>query len=134
MTLDLTPLLKALAKLDEGMKRHLREPSDDQVRDGLIQRFELTYEQCHKMLRRYLDGIAPTPGTYTGADFQEIIRSANRAGMLLGDWPRWRAYRQMRAKTSHTYDENVALQVVGEIPAFLADAKHLLAQLEARQA
>jgi hypothetical protein len=35
----------------------------------------------------------------------------------------------MRSKTSHTYDEDVALEVVSGIPAFLNDARHLLESL-----
>jgi hypothetical protein len=40
--LDTTPLMNAVARLREGLARHLSEPADDQLRDGLIQRFELT--------------------------------------------------------------------------------------------
>jgi hypothetical protein len=39
----------------------------------------------------------------------------------------------MRSKTSHTYDENVALKVVEGIPDFLKEARYLLAQLQRRQ-
>ncbi|MEK9816863.1 MAG: nucleotidyltransferase substrate binding protein, partial [Limnobacter sp.] len=45
---------------------------------------------------------------------------------------RWKKYREMRSRTSHTYDESVALQVVAEIPAFLQEARFLNAQLHAR--
>ncbi len=130
MSLDLTPLRNALLRLDEGLQRYRRDIADDQIRDGLIQRFEFTYEQCHKMLRRHLEAAAPTPGAFDRADLQEVIRSANRAGLLKGDWPRWRTYRRMRAKTSHTYDEEIALEVVADIPDFLDEARFLLAELE----
>jgi hypothetical protein len=39
----------------------------------------------------------------------------------------------MRSKTSHTYDEDIALQVVGGIPAFLQESRYLLSELERRQ-
>ncbi len=132
MSLDLSPFDKAVTRLAEGLARYQREPQDTQIRDGLIQRFEFTYEQCHKMLRRHLKAGSPTPGDFDSADFQYIIRSANEQGLLLGDWSRWRAYREMRARTSHTCDEDVALQVVAEIPVFLEDAGYLLGQLEIR--
>ena len=51
--LDLTPLDNAIARLDEGWTRYQRDVSDIQIRDGLIQRFEFTYEISHKMLRRF---------------------------------------------------------------------------------
>jgi hypothetical protein len=30
--------------------------------------------------------------------FQDLIRSGNEQGLLLGDWPTWRRYREMRSK------------------------------------
>lgn len=54
LELDLTPLNKALKKLVEEFSRYQSGITDDQVRDGLIQRFEFTYELSHKMIRRYL--------------------------------------------------------------------------------
>ena len=42
--LDLSPLHKALARLDEGYQRYLLDVRDLQIRDGLIQRYEFTYE------------------------------------------------------------------------------------------
>ena len=49
-------------------------------------------------------------------------------------WPDWRLYREMRGKTSHSYDEAVALEVVAGIPKFLAEASHLSEQLQKRMA
>jgi len=134
MSLDLSPLSNAIARLDEGLERYQGERHDTQIRDGLIQRFEFTYEQYHKMLRRSLEARAATPGEFDDADFQFIIRTANERGLVLGDWPKWRGYRQMRAKTRHTYDEDVALEVVAGIPAFLEEARYLLARLEPHHA
>jgi hypothetical protein len=42
--LDIAPLINAIDPLREGLARHHSEPVDDQLRDGLIQRFEFTYE------------------------------------------------------------------------------------------
>jgi len=38
----------------------------------------------------------------------------------------------MRAKTSHTYDEDGALEVVAGLPGFLDEARHLRDQLRSR--
>ena len=43
-------------------------------------------------------------------------------------------YREMRTKTSHTYNEETALDVVAGIPAFLDEARHLCRELQARAA
>lgn len=133
-TLDLSPFAKAVERLDEGIARYQQNPLDTQIRDGLIQRFEFTYEISHKMLKRYLELASATPAQYDGMAFQELIRSGNEQGLLRSDWPRWRAFRDMRSKTSHTYDEAVALAVVAEIPAFLLEARHLLDGLRTRLA
>ena len=58
--LDISTLVNAVDRLREGLERHRREPQDEMVRDGLIQRFEFTYELSHRMLRRYLRMVAPT--------------------------------------------------------------------------
>lgn len=42
MTLDPSPLARAVARLREGLERYQRTPADEQIRDGLIQRFEFT--------------------------------------------------------------------------------------------
>ena len=131
-SLDLSPLSKAINRLDEGIARYETDTSDTQIRDGLIQRFEFTYEISHKMLKRYLEMASATPEHFDGMPFQDVIRSGNEQGLLLSDWPRWRTFRDMRSKTSHTYDEAKALEVVTEIPAFLQEARFLCDQLKAR--
>lgn len=127
-----TPLLNAVARLEEGLARYRLDTTDTQIRDGLIQRFEFTYELSHKMLKRYLESVSPTPGEFDTADFQYLIRSGNEQGLLLSDWPSWRNFRDMRSKTSHTYDEKVAQEVVNSIEPFLDESRHLVNQIEAR--
>jgi nucleotidyltransferase substrate binding protein (TIGR01987 family) len=132
--LDLTPLRRAIERLSEGWVRYERDISDVQIRDGLIQRFEFTYEISHKMLKRFLEISSPTPAHYDEMMFQDVIRSGNEQGLLLGAWPAWRRYREMRAITSHTYDEDIALKVVAGIPAFLEEARYLHDQIKVRLA
>lgn len=132
MTIDLSYLSNAIARLDEGLARYQKDLTDIQIRDGLIQRFEFTYELSHKTLKRYLEWVSPTPARIDTLAFADLIRSANEQGLLLGDWPAWRTYRDMRSKTSHTYDEAQALAVVSGIPPFLAEAVFLRDQLQAR--
>lgn len=132
MSLDLTPLTNAIARLEEGWAAWQGDRAHTLIRDGLIQRFEFTYEISHKMLRRHLASVAANPGEYADMPFADLIRSGNEAGLLLGDWPQWRRYREMRAKTSHTYDEDIALQVVAGIPSFIEEAVHLRDALDRR--
>jgi len=130
--LDLNPLLISRQRLAEGLARYQQDTSDTQVCDGLVQRFEFTYEISHKMLKRYLESTSATPADYDAMAFADLIRSANEQGLLEGSWAEWKLYREMRSKTSHTYNEEVALEVVERIPAFLAEAGFLLQQLEGR--
>ena len=132
MTLDITSLGSAVKRLREGLSRYEREPKDEQVRDGLIQRFEFTYELSHKMLRRYLRESAATPEEIERMLFADLIRTGNAQGLVRGEWQSWRRFRETRARTSHAYDERAASEVVSAIPAFLAEAEHLYAELQRR--
>ncbi|WP_373099433.1 MULTISPECIES: nucleotidyltransferase substrate binding protein [Pasteurellaceae] len=133
-TLDLTPLTNAVKRLQEGLARYQQDINDSQIRDGLIQRFEFTYEISHKMLKRYLELTSASPTQYSHLSFQDLIRSANENGLLLGEWADWRNYRDMRSRTSHTYDETIALNVIDGIPKFLREAEFLERQLRTRNA
>lgn len=132
MALDITPLIKAVDRLDEGLTRYLADTSDDQIRDGLIQRFEFTYELSHKMLKRYLEQISPNPETIDQAAFADLIRIGNEQGLVQGEWKVWRYFRDIRNITSHTYDPKKAVEVVRAIPQFLAEARHLRDRLHDR--
>jgi nucleotidyltransferase substrate binding protein (TIGR01987 family) len=134
MTLDVTSLGNAVRRLREGLDRYEREPMDEQIRDGLIQRFEFTYELSHRMLRRYLREVAASPDEIQRMPFADLIRAGNVQGLVRGNWPAWRRFREMRARTSHTYEANAALQVVSAIPAFLDEVEHLYAELRRRLA
>src|SRR5712691_5084346 len=116
MKLDTTSLGSAVRRLREGLARYEREPADEQIRDGLIQRFEFTYELGHKMLKRYLKETAPSPDEIEQLPFADLIRTGNAQGLLRSDCPAWRRFREMRARTSHTYDDKVASQVAAAIP------------------
>ncbi|MCX2562025.1 nucleotidyltransferase substrate binding protein [Acetobacter farinalis] len=132
--LYLTPLERALDRLKEGWTRHLAQPDDEQLRDGLIQRFEFTYELSHKTLKRFLEANSASPEDYDRMGFPDMIRSANEAGLLKSAWPQWSVFRKMRNLTSHTYNEATARQVVANIPDFIAEAEFLLITLKERTA
>ena len=129
---DTKLLERAIQRLEEGLRRHREEPHDLQLRDGLIQRFEFTYELSHKTLRRYLEYAAANPALFDEMTFQDQIRSANEQGLLLGAWPEWRGYRKLRGQTSHTYSESVAVDVVSHLPEFLEEVTYLRDQLRDR--
>lgn len=131
---NIQSLNNAVMRLQEGWQRYLQDIGDIQIRDGLIHRFEFTYEISHKILKRYLEYASANPAEIDLMTFQDLIRTANEQGLLLGDWSDWRQYRDMRSRTSHTYDEAVALAVVQGIEKFLAEAVFLQNTLQEKLA
>jgi nucleotidyltransferase substrate binding protein (TIGR01987 family) len=130
--LDIRPFVNAVARLREGLERHRATPQDEQLRDGLIQRFEFTYELSHRVLRRHLRSVAASPEAFDQMPFQDLIRTGKEHGLLRGGWPAWRRYREMRSRTSHAYAAAVAEQVAAGVPEFLSEAEYLRDQLHDR--
>jgi nucleotidyltransferase substrate binding protein (TIGR01987 family) len=132
--LDFTSLRNALIRLDEGYQRYLLDTSDIQIRDGLIQRYEFTYEISHKILKRHIEMTSANLEILDAMRFAYLIRTGNELSLLNSDWTAWKIFREMRAKTSHTYDEDIALTVVQIIPLFIQEIQFLVLQLEIRHA
>ena len=131
--IDLAPMKSAIERLEEGLAVLAREPENTLLRDGVIQRFEFTYELSHRLLRRYLASIAANPEEVQTMSFQDLVRLGGDQGMLRSEWARWRTFHQARTDTSHTYDEAKARQVLPILPAFLAEVKALVTVLASRK-
>ena len=125
------PLEKTIERLAEGLQLYA-ENNSDIIRDGLIQRFEFSYEISHKILKRFLQNISANSEQFDEMNFADLIRSANQQNLLLGNWQNWKKYRDMRNRTSHTYDEQVAIAIVAEFPDFLKEIKYLLVKIKER--
>jgi nucleotidyltransferase substrate binding protein (TIGR01987 family) len=131
MTLDLTPLERALAALQRGLLRWQSAPDDEELRDACIQRFEFTFELCWKMLKRRLELDLPNASEVDGMSYRVLMRAGAEQG-LLSDVAPWWVYRDKRNITSHTYDAAKAMDVAGVLPDFARDAAALLAALQRR--
>ncbi|MGI9250604.1 MAG: nucleotidyltransferase substrate binding protein [Pseudohongiellaceae bacterium] len=125
-------LEKTIGELEKALARPKEDQEDDQLRAGLIKYFEFTYEQSWKDLKRYLEYASPNPDEFDGMSFQDLIRTGNEQGLLLGDWSDWKGFRDMRNKTSHTYNLDTALKVAKGIPRFYEEAIYLRDQLRQR--
>ena len=128
--LDLSSLEKAVLSLDESVTEYKKNPKNRFVRDANIQRFEYTYELSYKMLKRYLEISEPNAEEIDQMSFPNLIRTASERGLVQNGWDVWKIYRDARNITSHTYNEEKAIQICIIIPQFLDETKHLLFQLQ----
>lgn len=109
---------RASARLNEATKIEIE---DDIVYDGVIQRFEFTFELSWKLMKMFLE--------YTG--FTEIksprttIREAFTFG-LIEDGEQWIDMMVDRNKTSHLYDEKEAKLIYEKVKR---NYSHLLSNL-----
>ena len=100
------------------------------VRAGVIQNFEVAYEQSWKMMKRWLArniGRIYVDGVSRRGLFR--LAAENR---LITDVGRWMGYHAARNTTSHTYNEGTDQRVYAEASIFITDANRLLAALEER--
>lgn len=129
-SIDLSPLAKAIQQFESALREQQLEPERTLLRDGLIQRFEFTYSMSERMLRRFMEINSGAGEEIDAMSFPTLIRTASERGLLLNGWDKWEVYRRARNKTSHTYNEAVALEVVELLPDFLLEADHLLTRMK----
>ena len=127
----LEPFGRAIQRLEEGLAALSKEPDNLLLRDGVLQRYEFTYELSHKMLRRFLESVAANPQEITNLSFQDLIRVGGEQDLLRSPWRQWRSYRQARTDTSHTYNEASAVEVLKLLPDFVLETRYLLERMEA---
>lgn len=127
--IDDGPFERAISRLAQGLAQAEDAPDDDLRRDGVIQRFEYTYELSWNMLRRHLESVAPDPDGYDALSFRQLIRAGSERGLLRSGLEEWTSFRRARSITSHVYDREKALEVFSTIPAFLAEATFLLGSM-----
>ena len=98
----------ALNRLEDALKKDL---DDDIIIDGIIQRFEFTFEQAWKVMKLYLEdqgildeALAP----------RSTIKCAYKH-KLIDDGDIWIEMMLDRNRTSHMYDESTAVSIVGHV-------------------
>jgi len=90
-------LINAFSRLKEG----LTKGDDDLYIDGILQRFEFTFELAWKTMKDYLEylGIIDKIGSP-----REVIQSAFKSN-LIDDGEAWIAMMISRNELAHLYDE-----------------------------
>lgn len=102
---------KALSRLAEVVRvMDVRELNDFEA-DGLIQRFEFTFELAWKLMKSYAE--------YQGVDKEimgsrDAVRWAFDCGLITSS-DVWMEMIKRRNDTSHTYDEDTAAEVVKSV-------------------
>ncbi|MBR1734863.1 MAG: nucleotidyltransferase substrate binding protein [Alphaproteobacteria bacterium] len=129
--LDVSSLEKAIKSLDEALKE-LKKDNRSFIKDSVVQRFEYTYELCHKFFKRYLKIAAPSMQDLDEMPFQSLIRTANKMGMFLSDLEKWKNYRNARNITSHTYDSEKSEIIVAIAPEFYEEAVYFFNKLKTK--
>lgn len=132
MKLSLTALKKSVASLSVAIQEQTDNLTPTQKllhRDGIIQRFEYTYELCWKFMRRALKEAEGESRLDILANRHDLFRLAAQVG-IIQDVTVWMTYHEARNRTSHIYDEVVAQEVFSVATTFIDDAKDLLEKLE----
>lgn len=97
---------KALSKLQEVIKQSEEDPLSELETEGLIQRFEYTYELSWKTLqdllhsKGYLEITGPNP----------VISQSFKDG-IIKDGEAWKKMKVAREMTSHTYNSEIAEEI-----------------------
>jgi len=132
MPINISNLEKAIESLAAALEAYANvvhpEGSTERevMRDGVIQRFEYTFELSWKMLKRYLEEYGlERVDSLTNRD---LFRVGCEQGMLR-DAEAWLDFLKQRNLTSHTYDAATAEAVYQSASEFLRDARFLLERL-----
>ena len=136
MKLELDSLVKAVGTLERsivevGAKWETLSPAlQETVRAGIIQNFEVAYEQSWKMMRRWLEANS-SAGAVDGVTRRELFRQAVES-RLIDDVEMWMGFHAARNESSHTYDSETAEQVFRDAERFLGESKRFLESIKAR--
>ena len=116
-------LINAINRLDEALK----EEVTDIVIDGVLHRFEFSFELSWKTMKDYLEfqGVVSNIGSP-----REIIKEAFSAG-LIEDGEIWIKMMLARNNLSHLYDEETSRVIYEEVKnSFIYEFKKLIKKLD----
>lgn len=136
MKLDLTSLEQSIFALrrvlDETTTQmpSLNPTMQETVKAGVIQHFEVAYEQCWKAMKRWLENNI-SPEAADGVSRRELFRMAAE-NQLINDVDKWMEFHQSRNETSHTYDNTTAEDVYVIAAEFAPVAEVFLKKIHTR--
>lgn len=115
----------ALERLKEAVEEFKQNDANDVVRDGVIQRFEFTYELAWKATKEYLEDI----GIVEKNSPKAVIKEAY-AQKLIENEKGWLLMLNDRNLTSHVYKEEIAEEIAERITNnYIHEFENLLSNL-----
>jgi len=122
----LTNFRSALQRLTEAVVELKKSGASDVVRDGVIQRFEFTYELAWKTTKEYLEDI----GIMDKNSPKSVIKEAYAQKLILNE-QNWLLMIDDRNKTAHVYNEQLAQDIARRIiGSYICEFELLLQELE----
>ncbi len=120
-------LKKALNQLEQG----LNKPSiNDLERDGLIQRFEYTFELAWKLIYRFFMETE-IQSEMMKLSKRDLFRLAFQK-QLIQNIDHWFLFLEKRNLTSHTYQENISQEIYSILSLFTEEVHFLILEVEKR--
>ena len=132
MALELDSLKKAVAALERSL-RVVNEQSAGEadlvetLRAGVVQNFEVAYEQTWKMMKRWLE-LNANPIEVDGVTRRQLFRLCHE-NRLIDDVDVWMAFHKSRNETSHTYNAETADDVFSVAKSFLPAAQDVFSRI-----
>ena len=127
--INISSLKKALDSLKDAYSEY-NKTQNEYVRDSVIQRFEYTYALSVKFIQRYIELNIPNQEDLNSLTFNQLIRQANKMGILLSNLDEWIIYRQKRNITSHTYNIEKAKEVISIVGQFIEEIEFLVDKIK----
>lgn len=116
----------AILQLKKGFLEASKNPSNELMRDGVIQRFEYTMDLAWKLMQRYLKIIQIDESAIRSKN--DIFREAARL-KIINNAEAWIGYYAARNETAHDYNTDKAALVYEKAQLFLPDVTLLLETL-----
>ncbi len=103
----------------------------EMYRNSLVKSFEMTLEQCNKLLKKKILPFFSSKREVDKLTFKDVFRHAFKHSLI--DEPavvRWMKYRDNRNNTAHDYGQKFADETLSLIESFISDAQKLKAIIE----
>lgn len=103
----------------------------EMYRNSLVKSFEMTIEQCGKLLKKRILPFFASKREVDKLTFKEVFRHAFKHSLI--DEPaviRWMKYKDNRNNTAHDYGQEFADETLSLIENFISDAENLKTIIE----